>query len=375
MKYNEEYIQGLLFEKVAGTISDEDNLIAEQAIARDSQVKEFWETLLVKMKGDRGNSFLSGLDPDAAWDKTQPRFNEVQDSFFKKNRWLFNSAAAVLLLALPFVWYFTSKKITASADQQEMSKQVHLKTENGTAVELSSGRVVTLGQARFNAGEKELTYAAGEVVRKEWATLVVPAAKDYSINLSDGTKVWLNAASSLRFPVQFGKEQAREVYLSGEAYFEVAKNQKQEFIVHTNSADIYVHGTSFNVNVYDKGRFATALIEGSVSAVTKNQSLRLKPGQEVVLEAQNLQARPFDAQEVLSWRNGTYFFHKQPLSEIAAVLSRWFDVKIAWQTPGIAEQTFTGEIDKKLSIEVVLANLQLSSGIKAELKNGTLTFL
>jgi len=375
MKYNEEYIQGLLFEKVAGTISDEDNLIAEQAIARDSQVKEFWETLLVKMKGDRGNSFLSGLDPDAAWDKTQPRFNEVQDSFFKKNRWLFNSAAAVLLLALPFVWYFTSKKITASADQQEMSKQVHLKTENGTAVELSSGRVVTLGQARFNAGEKELTYAAGEVVRKEWATLVVPAAKDYSINLSDGTKVWLNAASSLRFPVQFGKEQAREVYLSGEAYFEVAKNQKQEFIVHTNSADIHVHGTSFNVNVYDKGRFATALIEGSVSAVTKNQSLRLKPGQEVVLEAQNLQARPFDAQEVLSWRNGTYFFHKQPLSEIAAVLSRWFDVKIAWQTPGIAEQTFTGEIDKKLSIEVVLANLQLSSGIKAELKNGTLTFL
>lgn len=375
MEYNEEYIQGLLFEKVAGTISDEDNLIAEQAIARDSQVKEFWETLLVKMKGDRGNSFLSGLDPDAAWDKTQPRFNEVQDSFFKKNRWLFNSAAAVLLLALPFVWYFTSKKITASADQQEMSKQVHLKTENGTAVDLSSGRVVTLGQARFNAGEKELTYAAGEVVRKEWATLVVPAAKDYSINLSDGTKVWLNAASSLRFPVQFGKEQAREVYLSGEAYFEVAKNQKQEFIVHTNSADIHVHGTSFNVNVYDKGRFATALIEGSVSAVTKNQSLRLKPGQEVVLEAQNLQARPFDAQEVLSWRNGTYFFHKQPLSEIAAVLSRWFDVKIAWQTPGIAEQTFTGEIDKKLSIEVVLANLQLSSGIKAELKNGTLTFL
>lgn len=375
MEYNEEYIQGLLFEKVAGTISDEDNLIAEQAIARDSQVKEFWETLLVKMKGARGNSFLSGLDPDAAWDKTQPRFNEVQDSFFKKNRWLFTSAAAVLMIALPFVWYFTSTKITASADQQEMSKEVHLKTENGTAVELSSGRVVTLGQARFNAREKELTYAAGEVVRKEWATLVVPAAKDYSINLSDGTKVWLNAASSLRFPVQFGKEQAREVYLSGEAYFEVAKNQKQEFIVHTNSADIHVHGTSFNVNVYDKGRFATALIEGSVSAVTKNQSLRLKPGQEVVLEAQNLQARPFDAQEVLSWRNGTYFFHKQPLSEIAAVLSRWFDVKIAWQTPGIAEQTFTGEIDKKLSIEVVLANLQLSSGIKAELKNGTLTFL
>ncbi|MNY44974.1 hypothetical protein D3C86_1800450 [compost metagenome] len=94
----------------------------------------------------------------------------------------------------------------------------------------------------------------------------------------------------------------------------------------------------------------------------------------MVLEAQNLQVRPFDAQEVLSWRNGTYFFHKQPLSEIAAVLSRWFDVKIAWQTPGIAEQAFTGEIDKKLSIEVVLANLQLSSGIKAELKNGTLTF-
>ncbi|MDR6782595.1 transmembrane sensor [Pedobacter africanus] len=374
MEYNEEYIQGLLFEKVAGTISDEDNLIAEQAIAHDIRAREFWETLLVKMKGTRGNSFLSGIDPDAAWNNTQPRFNEIQDSFFKRNRWLLSSAAAILLLALPFIWYFTSTKGTAAADQEQISRQVHLKTENGAAVDLSSDRVVTLGHARFNASQKELTYAAGEVVRKEWATLVVPAAKDYSVNLSDGTKVWLNAASSLRFPVQFGKEQAREVYLSGEAYFEVTKNLKQEFIVHTNSADIHVHGTSFNVNAYDGNRFATALIEGSVSATTKNQNLRLKPGQEVILEAQNLQVRPFDAQEVLSWRKGTYFFHKQPLSEIAAVLSRWFDVKIAWQTPGIAEQAFTGEIDKKLSIEVVLANLQLSSGIKAELKNGTLTF-
>jgi transmembrane sensor len=374
MEYNKEYIQGLLFEKITGTISEEDNFIAEQAIEQDAGLREFWETLLVKMKSAKGNSFLSGLDADAAWNKTGPRLNEMSDSFFNRNRLLFYGAAAVLIFALPFVWYFSATTDTTSLVPDQISKQVHLKIDNGTAVDLSSDRVVTVGQAHFNANQKELSYTSGDAGPKEWATLVVPAAKDYRISLSDGTQVWLNAASSLRFPVQFGPQQAREVYLSGEAYFEVTENPKQEFVVHTTGPDIHVHGTSFNVNAYEQGRFSAALVAGSVSATTKHQSITLKPGQEAILERGNLQTRPFDVQDALSWRNGTYFFHKQPLSEIAVVLSRWFDVKIAWQTPEVAEQTFTGEIDKKLPIEVVIANLQLSSGIKAELKNGTLTF-
>lgn len=372
MEYNEEYIQGLLFEKIAGTISDQDNLVVEEAILRDAGARKLWEALTSKMNNTKGKSFLSGLDPDSAWEKTEPRLPEMRGSFFNRNRWMLSGAAAVLVLILPVVWYFNSIQQAGSAIQ-EHAKQVHLKIEGGEAIDLSSNSVVTLGQTHFNAKQKELTYTSGDAGHKEWATLVVPAAKDYKISLSDGTQVWLNAASSLRFPVQFG-QQAREVYLSGEAYFEVTKNQKQEFIVHTTGVDIHVHGTSFNVNTYGQHNFATALVEGSVSAISGTQTINLKPGEKAVLNKRNLEVRFFDPQEVLSWRNGLYLFHKQPLSEIAEVLSRWFDVRIAWQTPGLAEQTFTGEIDKKLSIEVVISNLQLSSGIQAELKNGTLTF-
>ena len=373
MEYNEEYIQGLLFEKIAGTISEQDNLVAEQAISSYAEVQKFWEVLQAKMGKPEGAAFLSGLSPHQAWEKTATNLHQKPGSFFSRNRWALSGVAAMLAIAIPLVWHFSSTKQDSSTLQGQAFKQVFLKTDNGKAIDLSNNTRIKLGQTQINTKQKELSYASDNVSNKEWATIFVPVTKDYKVKLSDGTIVWMNAASSLRFPFQFGK-QTREVYLTGEAYFEVAKNTQQEFIVHTSYADVHVHGTSFNVNAYNAQTFAAALVEGSVSAKKDNQVIKLKPGEEVLIGKDNLEIKMFDKQEVLSWRNGTYSFHNQPLSQISQVLTRWFDVKIVWLTPNVSEQTFTGEIDKNLPLDVIINNLKLTSGIQAEHKNGILTF-
>ncbi|RZK69581.1 MAG: DUF4974 domain-containing protein [Pedobacter sp.] len=145
--------------------------------------------------------------------------------------------------------------------------------------------------------------------------------------------------------------------------------------MHTDYADIQVHGTSFNVNAYNVASFATALVEGSVSAKKDQISLTLKAGQEATLERNNqFTVREFDASEVLGWMKGTYFFHNKSIQEIAPVISRLFNVKVNLENAHVAGLTFTGEIDRTLPLSVVVSNLQLSSGIKSELKNGVLTF-
>lgn len=373
MEYNEEYIQGLLFEKIAGTISEQDNLVAEHAILSYAEVRKFWEVLEAKMGNPEGAAFLSRLSPDQAWEKTATNLHQKPGSFFSRNRWALSGAAAMLAIAIPLIWHFNFTKQEPSTLQGKEFKEVYLKTDNGKAIDLSNNTRIKLGQTQINTKQKELSYASGNADSKEWATIFVPVTKDYKIKLSDGTTVWMNAASSLRFPFQFGK-QTREVYLTGEAYFEVAKNKQQEFIVHTSYADVHVHGTSFNVNAYTSQSFTTALVEGAVSAKKDNQVIKLKPGEEAVIGKHSLEIKIFDPQEILSWRNGTYSFHNQPLSQISQVLTRWFDVKIVWQNQGVSEQTFTGEIDKKLPLEVVINNLKITSGMQAELKNGILTF-
>ncbi|MES2652441.1 MAG: FecR family protein [Bacteroidota bacterium] len=373
MEDKEEYIKHLLYEKIAGTISEEDNLIVEEAILMHPRVRALWDELRAKMNTPKAASFLENLDENEAWKKVEPTVKEVPVRPLITKTWKFVAAAVILLFASPILWYYTSQNHKIDAEKEAKLKNTYLKTDAGELVELSANRNLELHEADIHTNQNELTYASADKNSTQWATLVVPVVKDYKIVLSDGTKVWINAASSLRFPFNFDTK-IREVYLTGEAYFEVTKDKTREFIVHTDYADIRVHGTSFNVNAYNSNNFAASLIEGSVSAIKDKNNIRLKPGEEVTTENNNLNIRSFDPQEVLSWRNGVYFFHNRSLEEISQVLSRWFDVKIAWNSNDLKEQTFTGEIDKTLSIDVVISNLQLSSGIKAKLENGVLTF-
>ncbi|MGY0036742.1 FecR family protein [Pedobacter sp. NJ-S-72] len=136
---------------------------------------------------------------------------------------------------------------------------------NGQHIDLSdtATHVINLPFAQIKKGDHGLRYKLDDHKIQEWSTLVVPVKLDYQITLSDGTRVWLNSASSLHFPFSFSGA-TREVYLTGEAFFKVAKNPDQPFIVHTNQTDVKVLGTEFNVNSYNSNITMTSLVEGSV---------------------------------------------------------------------------------------------------------------
>ncbi|MGO4875646.1 FecR family protein [Pedobacter psychrotolerans] len=373
MEYKEEYIKGLLFEKMAGTISDGDNRIAEQAIADIPDMKVYWLKLKAQMEKPGAAAFLSSLDEETAWQKLSPKLgaHPAKPLFYRNLKYL--AVAAMLLIGMPVVWYVYQEKGSTSLAPGFQTNQVYLKTSDGRAIELNTDRHINQDGLSGQAKENELTYQADQANDTDQATLYVPATKDYKIKLPDGTQVWLNSASTLKFPYNFN-QQIREVYLTGEAYFEVAHEQKRKFVVHTAFADVQVHGTSFNVNAYDQRSFSTALVAGSVSAVKDRKVIDLKPGEQVNATPDGLTKQPFDAQELLSWRKGLYNFHNRSLGDIAQVLGRWFDVKVVFLQPDLAGQTFTGEINKSLPLEVVISNLELSSGIQATLKNGVLTF-
>jgi transmembrane sensor len=373
MEYKEEYIKGLLFEKLAGTISDGDDQIAQQAIADIPEIKLYWLELQTKLQKPGALSFLSSLDENKAWQSLAPRLGEPQQkSFFQRNL-TYITAAAMLLMAVSLFWYAHTGKAGNTSSRIAKSNQVYLKTSDGKSILLNARRSIDQGGLNGQADASSMSYQADHASDTAQATLYVPATKDYMIKLPDGTVVWMNSASSLRFPYTFNQK-IREVYLSGEAYFEVAHEEKRKFIVHTSFADIQVKGTTFNVKAYDQMSFSTALLNGSVSALKDQQVIDLQPGEEVNTIRDRLVKQHFDAQELLSWRKGIYYFHNRSLGDIAQVLGRWFDVKVNFQTHDLAEQTFTGEINKALPLQVVISNLELSSGIRAELNNGILTF-
>jgi len=375
MILNKEHIEALLFEKIAGTISEQDNLVIEDAMSLDPEVRQAWADISAKMSRPTASQFLENLNQQQAWQNTKNRLNPQSTTSIRIWVKRISVAAAVLLMVLPLSWYFLAHNQKDSIEEDKMPiGQVYIKTDEGTRIEIAGNGAVNIGKTSFTSAAKQLSYSAANAGAIQWATLVVPSAKDYKLKLSDGTQVWLNAASSIRFPSSFSSNK-REVYLKGEAYFQVAKDVKHEFIVHTDYADIQVHGTSFNVNAYNVASFATALVEGSVSAKKDQISLTLKAGQEATLERNNqFTVREFDASEVLGWMKGTYFFHNKSIQEIAPVISRLFNVKVNLENAHVAGLTFTGEIDRTLPLSVVVSNLQLSSGIKSELKNGVLTF-
>ena len=203
-------------------------------------------------------------------------------------------------------------------------------------------------------------------------TIQTPKGGQYQIILPDGSKVWLNAASSLTYPEIFvGKE--RKVKLTGEAYFEVAKNKNMPFIVNTQSQNVEVLGTHFNINSYmDEQTIKTTLLEGSVK-VSNNQFIQiLKPGDQAIMNASTNGAiklvHSVDTDDATAWKNGQFSFNNASLKAILNQLERWYDVKIDYTA--LPQKRYNGMVPKKANLSQVLNMLELTGNIKFEIEEG-----
>jgi len=380
MTYNKAYIQELIIEQVAGTISEEESTLLEQAVQDDPQIKQLWEEMQLELGSDQAKTFFDNLDENKAWNKIEPEVKRIKPiNLGKKSfiKWL--SIAALLCIAITVTYVLNIKPQTGAgiASKKNTKKPViELQMANGQHINLSdtAKRIINTSFAHLKKGANGLSYQLDDNAKtEEWSTLVIPSKLNYQIVLSDGTQVWLNSVSSLRFPFSFtGK--TREVYLTGEAFFKVAKNAEHPFIVHTSQTDVKVLGTAFNMNTYRAEETVTSLVEGSVSASGhNNEKLLLTPGLQAIYEPQKgFASQPFDPSVELAWMNDIYYFHNTKLHDIGDVLQRWFDVKVVFDDPAKAEEAFSGAIQKNRPVEVFVQNIRASAGVKASFKDGVL---
>ncbi|MFC0515519.1 FecR family protein [Mucilaginibacter angelicae] len=378
MTYNKAYFQELIIEQIAGTISEEESHLLNEAIQNDSQVKQLWDEMQQTLNSHKAQTFFNNIDENKAWDKIEPEIKRIKSiNPRRKDVWKWLSVAALLCIAFTVGYFWRQIPVNNSvvAKKDFKAPAIELRMANGQQIDLSdtSKKVINIPFAHLNKGANGLSYQVDNNKSEEWSTLVIPSKLNYQIVLSDGTQVWLNSVSSLRFPFSFlGK--TREVYLTGEAFFKVAKNAAHPFIVHTGQTDVKVLGTEFNVNTYQANETVTSLVEGSVSTNGRDkQKMLLQPGYQAVYKSgSGFRAQPFDPTVELAWMNDIYYFHDTKLHDISDVLLRWFDVKVVFDDPAKADEAISGAIQKNKPIDVFIQNIKASAGVTAVLKEGVL---
>jgi transmembrane sensor len=206
-------------------------------------------------------------------------------------------------------------------------------------------------------------------------TLTTANGEHYQVVLPDGTHVWLNAASSLTYPVAFtGK--TREVTLTGEAYFEVTHNKAMPFKVKTEQQEIQVLGTHFNVNAYkDEKATTTTLLEGSVkvSLNTNHKTITIVPGQQSIVNNTDLSVQQVDTDDAIAWKNGYFLFDNENLESIMRKISRWYNVRVEYKDNSLKNQLFSGTISSYTNVSQVIKTLELTNAAHFNIDGNTIT--
>jgi transmembrane sensor len=299
--------------------------------------------------------------------------------FGRLRRWM--AAAAVILLLGAGAWFWLDR--AHKADYAKEKKQAdHIVNDalpggNKAILTLADNSRIVLDSAAngqlaqqgkttvIKSGEGKLVYDANALAIDHsplsYNTLATPRGGQYQLVLPDGSKVWLNAASSIRYPTAFtGNE--RKVDITGEAYFEVAKDPKKPFIVNIGGGGrVEVLGTHFNINSYeDEARVRTTLLEGAVKVAKDAATAILKPGEQAVIADHSpltIDHSP-DLEQVMAWKNGLFDFSKADIQTVMRQITRWYDVEVVYE--GIPKGTFSGGVSRNTNLSNVLKILELS---------------
>ena len=328
-------------------------------------------------------------DPNAAWERLRKE-KDMRIPVKRPLRSVLLRAAAIVLpllcLAGAAAYLVKQRNGNLQTAASEMKipapggKKARLVLGNGRTVALNDTTIQSIKEedgTNISNGKSVLQYNAGKRAGQLLLnTLITPRGGEYQLVLSDGTKVWMNAASSLRFPVQFtGTE--RQVYLSGEAYFEVAPNEQRPFKISTGKMNITVLGTSFNVRAYpEEEEEKTMLVSGAVRIAAGRQNSRgsgiaLSPGWQAVVsgESNRVEKGRANLEEALAWKNGLFVFNREPVESIMRKIARWYDVDVVFESDAVRNIHFTARIRKHEQLEDVMKLLTLTNKITYRLSN------
>ena len=301
------------------------------------------------------------------------------------------AAAAAIFLAVGTAVYFYSNYANFRTESRLADTKVILPGTNGAILTLANGKTINLSKAKTGIviTTSGLTYTDGDsltagrnddLIDKRQMSISTPKGGQYQVLLPDGTKVWLNAASSLKVPAGFAdpKSAGRRVELRGEAYFEVARvmrsagqrgkhAEKLSFVVATDKQEVQVLGTHFNISSYaDESSVKTTLFEGSVRVSVSGLvqgTVLLSPGQQAVLAGQDIKVSQADLEEALAWKNGFFKFNSEPVQSVMRKLSRWYNVDVIYEGE-ISKDRVNGTISRNKNINEVLEMLEGTKLVK-----------
>jgi transmembrane sensor len=298
------------------------------------------------------------------------------------------TAAAVFASLLGAVLFFKpgnglkngkEAQIVQVTDQSGMiADKAVLTLADGKKINLTDAKIGLLvrqpGLEIIKAGEQlitcKITGPVNQMDPGALNTITTPRDGQMEILLSDDTKVWLNAATTLIFPIVFADIQKRRLSLSGEAYFEVSKDKDHPFLVSAQNNLIEVLGTHFSITAYaDEQVVKTTLMEGAVkvSAISKEgkvmSSAILKPDQQALGSGNDINVRTVDAEDAVAWKDGDYVFRKEPLENIMTNLARRYNVEVVYQEPLLKKQLFGGSISNTAKLNEVLNMLEMAGGV------------
>lgn len=296
-------------------------------------------------------------------------------------RWYAAAAACVAIVFSVFIFNHREEApVVADASTISVGKQMaYLLLSSGEKVVLQEHLrdTITTGESHrqiiLDNGKVEIENTPGDtVVDEEYHTMEVPRGAEYNLTLSDGTKVWLNADTRLKFPTHFNSGK-RYVELTGEAYFQVSRDETRPFIVHSGDIDVRVLGTEFCIRNYtDKATLAT-LVKGSVEVTDfAGRQMILKPGQQTVTANGYTSVRDVETIYYTSWKDGYFIFENTPLEEIMEELSLWYDCQYFFQNTAAAELRITARLKKYDEIDVLLGILSKTNEIQMEKKGNAI---
>ena len=297
-----------------------------------------------------------------------------------RTAWFRYAAAVLVLIATGIVLWFSNQQHTVDKPVASGEVEPDIQPHRGAALlTLADGRTIVLdsaanGELASQGGAQivkldngQLQYIPGNAAAANgevlYNTISTPAGTQYQLSLSDGTRVWLNVASSITYPTVFSGKQ-RSVKVTGEAYFEVAKNKDRPFVAEVNNQfSIQVLGTAFNVKAYgNENNYKTTLLEGSVQITNHTgpaNPVLLKPGEQAqVNQAGNIAVvKNVDQEKVIAWKNGLFNFNNASLDEVMREIARWYDIEVVYE-PHIPHLEFVGKISRDLSLSQVLNGLK-----------------
>ena len=376
---------------ISKEISENEFSVLKEWIDESPENKKAFSDYLLFYKKTRQLIFASTTDKDKAWSsivsqlETPLHNQEIEQKETKvrslKATTLFLKFAAIVLVLLSISYFYFDKEVSVLKPTFENS----IASEAAITLQLANGDIQVIKED----GTTEVVDANGNVVGTQkgnqlvynnasakdtlvYNTIKVPYGKRFELKLSDGTNVHLNAGTSLRYPVRFINGQNRQVFLDGEAYFDVTKDAKHPFVVGSSDMDVKVLGTKFNVTSYkEDAKTYTVLVEGSVAAsnnITENDEVILKPGNRAFFENKNLKTEAVDVRKYIAWVSGQLMFIDDSFGVITNKLERKYNVDIVNNYDELNNIMITATF-KEENIEQVLKTFQTYKSFNYTIKN------